>query len=476
MPHRRLRLHVTDAPQAKELRLGFARIRRELEVPDAFPADVEAAAAHSARNPVLPDEDLTGIPMLTIDPPGSMDLDQAMHLARHGDGYRVLYAIADLPAFVAAGDPVDLEAHRRVATLYSPDLRTPLHPTVLGEGAASLLPGEVRPALVWQLDLDATGDVLDASVRRVRVRSVDRLDYAEVQRRVDSGTADERLQLLAEVGPLREALERARGGVRLAVAEQEVEPTRDGWRLVFRTTLPVERWNEQISLMTGMAAARIMLDAGVGVLRTLPPAPDSAVQRLHRVARALDIPWPHGMSHAELLAGLDRGQPSHQALLQEATALLRGAGYAAFDGTPPAQPGHAAVAAPYAHVTAPLRRLVDRFAEEVCVSACADQTIPDWVRSALPVLPEEMAASDRRAGDLERECLNLVEAVLLRDSVGKTFDAVVVDANHDGGGTVQLREPAVRGRCEGRLPLGELVSVRLEVADVDQRLVRFTLA
>ena len=40
-------------------------------------------------------------------------------------------------------------------TLYAPDRRTPLHPPVLSEGAASLLPDEVRPALLWTLRLDA---------------------------------------------------------------------------------------------------------------------------------------------------------------------------------------------------------------------------------------------------------------------------------------------------------------------------------
>ena len=477
MPHRRLRLHVTDKAQERDLRAGFAKVREQLEVPATFPPDVEVAATESAQHPRLPDEDLTDVPFLTIDPPGSMDLDQAMHLSRRDDGYRVLYAIADLPAFVSAGDAVDVECHRRVATLYSPDERTPLHPTVLGEGAASLLPGQVRPALVWRLDLDASGELVGSSVRRARVRSVDRLDYAEVQRRVDAGQADERLQLLAEVGPKRLDLEGARGGVRLALPEQEVESTPDGFRLAFRKPLPVEGWNEQISLLTGMAAARLMLDAKVGVVRTLPPAPDFAVQRLHRVAKALKVEWDKGESYAAFLSGLDADQPAHQALLQEATVLLRGAGYAAFDGEPPAQPEHAALAAPYAHVTAPLRRLVDRYAEEVCVAVSAGQPVPDWVRAALPALPDEMAAADTRASDLERECVDLVEAVLLRGVVGRTFQAVVVETDKSGeSGTVLVDRPAVRAKCDGRLPLGELVTVSLTEADPSTRRVRFALA
>jgi len=123
-----------------------------------------------------------------------------------------------------------------------------------------------------------------------------------------------------------------------------------------------------------------------------------------------------------------------------------------------------------------LRRLVDRYVGEVCVSVCAGVDVPDWVRAALPVLPARMAESDRRAGELERECVSLMEAAVLEDSVGHTFEAAVIDVGKNGGGTVQLAEPAVRASCDGDLPLGESVRVRLLKADVATRSVRFALA
>jgi membrane protein implicated in regulation of membrane protease activity len=69
-----------------------------------------------------------------------------------------------------------------------------------------------------------------------------------------------------------------------------------------------------------------------------------------------------------------------------------------------------------------------------------------------------------------------MEAAVLQDSVGQVFEAAVVDVSDKGGGTVQLRDPAVRAPCDGQLPLGEVVRVRLAEADVDRRSVRFTLA
>ena len=484
MPRRHLSLRVHDDPAGAELRAGFARIRRELDLPADFPAEVLAEAEDAAASPDLPTYDVTDLPFLTIDPPGSTDLDQAMHLERRGTGYRVRYAIADVGAFVHPGGAVDAEAHRRGETMYSPDTRTPLHPPVMSEGAASLLGDQTRPALLWILDLDAEGEQTAVEVRRAMVRSRDRLDYAGVQQLVDSGRADERLMLLAEVGKLRMALEVERGGVSLPIPEQEIASTESdgdghGFQLEYRVTLPVESWNEQISLMTGMAAADLMLHGEIGILRTLPRAPDGALERLRRAARGLGVDWPRSTSYAEVVHTLDPANPRHAALLDEATSLLRGAGYTDFDGAVPAQATHAAVAAEYAHTTAPLRRLVDRYVGEVCLALCAGTAVPDWARSALPRLPEEMAEADRRAHELERECVALMEASVLHGREGEEFDAVVLDEDEKGrgngstGGTVQLLDPAVRAACDGDLQLGEQIRVRLVEADPVRRSVRF---
>jgi VacB/RNase II family 3'-5' exoribonuclease len=447
-------------------------LRAELGVPTSFPPEVQAEAAQAAKDPALPEQDLTDLPFLTIDPPGSVDLDQAMALSRQGEGYLVRYAIADVAAFVRPGGAVDAEAHRRGETLYSPDRRTPLHPTVLSEGAASLLQDQVRPALVWELALDAEGALTSTRVSRALVRSRRQLDYETVQRELDGGTASEDLRLLETVGRLRQDQARARGAVDLPTPEQVVDA--DG-RLTYRAPLPAEQWNAQISLLTGMAAARLMLDGGVGLLRTLPVPPQDAVDSLRRSAMALGVPWPEGTPYGDVLSALDPTVPRNAALLSLATRLLRGAGYTAFDGSPPALTTHSAVAAPYAHCTAPLRRLADRYAGEVCLALCAGTEVPAWARAALPALPAEMAEADRRAHELDRAVVDLAEACVLQHRVGQSFAAVVVEANSHGG-TVQLTDPAVRARVEGaQPPLGRPVEVVLVEADVARRRVAFRL-
>jgi exoribonuclease R len=456
------------------LRAAFEQIRTDLDAPGDFAPEVLAEAVTAATSTPLPDLDLTDIPFVTVDPEGSRDLDQAMSLERTADGYRVHYAIADLGAFVRPGGPLDVEAHARGVTIYCPDTRVPLTPPVLSEDAASLLADADRAAVVWTMELDAEGEGRAVEVCRARVRSRAQLTFEQAQRVIDDGT-DAQLGLLREVGRLRQARERARGGMSITLPEQDVVATNGTFELEFRASLPVEDWNAHLSLLTGSAAASLMVEGGVGILRTMPDPEPETVDALRRTASGLGVAWAPDASYAELVATLDSAVPAHAAFMSSATVLMRGAGYTAFDGEVPEIATHAAVGGPYTHVTAPLRRLVDRYATAVCLALCAGEPVPAWVRDALPALPKEMAAADRRAGEVDRACIDVVEAAVLGDRIGETFEGVVIDVRKDNGGTVQLVEPAVLART-GPGPtvrLGERIDVRLVDADVATRTVRF---
>ncbi len=449
-----------------------------MKIPVGYPDEVLADAKRAIAAVELPDADETAIEFLTIDPPESKDLDQALHIERRGSGYRVRYAIADVAAFVAPGSPLDEEAHRRGVTLYAPDGNTRLYPPELSEGAASLLPGELRPALVWTMDVDETGEGTDVHVRKARVRSRKKLDYGGVQHALDDGSADEVLRLLREVGILRQQREARRGGVSLQLPEQEVMTAPDGYELSYRAPFPVEGWNAQISLMTGMAAAELMLEGEVGILRTVPAADPARLERFRHTAKALGVLWPKDTPYPAFVRTLDANVPRQAALLAAAAGVMRGSGYTAFDRHAPSHAEHAALASTYAHTTAPLRRLVDRYVGETCIALSEGRKVPGWVATELPELPDVMELADRRASQYEAGIVSAVEAALLEGSVGKTFEAVVIEVDRDGAaGSVELRDPAVTARCDGPgLPLGETVTVRCTLADVLKRQVRFALA
>jgi exoribonuclease R len=242
----------------------------------------------------------------------------------------------------------------------------------------------------------------------------------------------------------------------------------------------VEGWNAQISLLTGMAAAQLMLYAEVGLVRTLPPADPRGIARLRRTAQALGIDWPQPMDYPDFIRTLHPATPAHAAMLDACASLLRGAGYVAFDGAVPEQPLHSAVSAAYAHATAPLRRLGDRYVSEICLALCADQPVPRWVMDVLHDVPPDLTTAQRRSSSVERAVLNVVEAAILSERVGDSFSGVVVDVDDKDPlrGVVVLSDLAVQSAVRGEkpLPLGHSVTVRLTEADVANRRVAFEVA
>lgn len=451
-------------------------IRREEDLPVVFAPEALDAAQQAA--PTGEYADLLDIPFVTLDPPGSMDLDQAMAFeALEGGAIRVRYAIADVPAFVAPGSPLDEAARTRGTTVYCPDRRVPLHPVSLSEGRASLLPDEERVAVVFEVDVDAAGAVLRADVRRARIRSRQRFDYATVQAGFDTGAPPEPIELLEDFGRVRIDRGIERGAITLRIPDQEAVLAGGRWELKTRGELAVERWNAEVSLLTGMVAAEMMMDAGVGILRTLPAAPPENVAQLRGKARALGIDWSRDDTASEILAGLDPSHPNSLALFEEASRLLRGAGYLGFvDGVPEGDIAHAGVAAHYAHVTAPLRRLVDRFSLTVCLAVAAGSAVPEWALAGLLDVPGIMSETTNRASRVENRCIDAVEAWVLADRIGEVFDAVVVSANRTGA-EVWIEAPPVMASVDGiTAEPGSVVRVEVVAADPFRGEMRLEMA
>lgn len=474
MSPRRSRIAASAAQS--ELAVALAALRTSLGLPPDFPSDVlaEADAAASATPP--PAADHRDIPFITIDPAGSMDLDQALHITRRPGGLLVHYAIADVPGFVRAGGAVDREARERGQTLYAADGRVPLHPPVLSEDRVSLLPGVDRTAYVWSFELDEAGAIGRTGLQRAHVRSRERLSYDEAQARIDAEKGDA-LELLREVGLARIEQERARGGASLNSPEEEIVRSDGGYALKRRHLLPVEAWNAQLSLMTGMAAAAIMLEAHIGILRTMPKPTAQRIAAFRTQTEALGRPWPESVTYGEYLRGLDRDDPAALAVIQAAGGLFRGAGYEAMDGALPADPEQSALAAPYAHVTAPLRRLVDRWGLVVCEALIAGREVPAWARETLHELPALMGASSQRASRLDAASVALVEAAVLSGRVGDRFTVTVLELRGENA-VIQLAEPAVTATCPATpgARAGATLDVVLEHADIRAGEVRFRVA
>jgi exoribonuclease R len=441
---------------------GIAAIREQFRVPGHFPPEVEAAAAEAARRAPDQHADRTALPFVTLDPGSSTDLDQAFAIERAGADLVLRYAIADVAWFVADGDPVDAEAWRRGETIYLPDARASLYPAVLCEHAASLLPDGPRPAIILTVRVDPQGEARLDGAERALIRSRAKLGY-ETAREEDLPAG------FAELARRIEAAEDRRGAARVDPPEQEV--TRDpGGRLTLqmRPGSWAETRNAALSLAANLAVAKAMLDAGTGLFRVMAAPNAGAETRLRATARAFHLDWPQAMPLEQFQRRLDPRDPRGGAFMLAIRRAGRGASYAAY--TPGVLPWHAAVAATYAHATAPLRRLADRYVLRAVLAIAGGQPVPDAVTQAFARLPGVMDAADQRVGQIDRAVIDIAEVALLQPLVGQVFPAVVTDLRETGAARIQLSDlPVVANvRAHGALP-GASLRVRLDAADPVQR-------
>ena len=444
---------------------GLADIRTQFQVPPAFPPAVAAAAVHAAAQPITDHADWTDKPFVTLDPAPSTDLDQAFAIERAGADLMLYYAIADVGWFVGANDPLDVEAWQRGETIYLPDGKASLYPTRLCEDAASLLPNVDRPAVVFAVRIDSDGkSVLDGATRAL-IRSRAKLAYETV-------TADELPEGFDELSRRISLAEDARGAARVDAPEQEVtiDPA-GGFTLAFRPQLQSEVDNAAFSLAANLAIADALLAHKTGLFRVMPEPDERSIRRLRHSAKALGLVWPKNETLEQFARSLDRTNPKHAAFQAAVRRAGPRASYAPYQ--PGVVPWHEAMGATYAHATAPLRRLADRYVIEATVRIANGQPVPDDLSAAFQKLPAVMARAEDKSGQIDRAVLDLAEAVMLEGREGTQFNAVVTDID-ERGARIQLCDPAVIARVDGSgLTPGDDITVKLAGVDVAHRQVRF---
>lgn len=428
--------------------------------------------------------DRTGLEFVTIDGEHSKDLDQAVHVAREGDGYLVAYAIADASFYVRHGSALFTEAMRRGASYYFPGFSVPMLPRELSEGLISLNPDGVRRAIVFWHRLDSTGELVDTRLERARVRSRGKLSFSAVQRLIDDpensplkGQAFEgSLRLLREVGRARMNLASRRGLVRYRREEVEVKLDGEGLSFAVMEVVrdEVELWNEQISLMCNAEGGRLLREH-----------PNPAVQPIYRVQGGPDPERLKGL--AELTArvvavnGLPSGpwlwQPDTQPLADYlralpttpansredrlARALTRQAVMVNLRSEYSTEPGpHVGVGAePYARFSAPMREMVGVFLHKEAVELLTGVHPP---AEEDELLRAEVVKVANRARETQRKVQDLSNLVVL-DRLFQPELAKPVAARTVFCGTVMGLT-------------GSKVHVRLDSPPLDVKLQMFDLA
>ncbi len=440
---------------------GFRAIRAAAGVPEGDVANVSLNVNVAA----VGRRDATDIAFVTLDPLASTDLDQAYAVKREGENIILFYAIADIGAFVARGSDVEKQAWLRGVTVYCPDGSVPLYPRELSSQRASLLPDGPRPAILLTVQVDVQGQARLLQVERATVKSRAKLAYETT---TDADLPADVLELASRIY----RAETARGAFRVDRPDQQVvidSAAPGGLRLCFATKRNSEDRNAALSLAANLAVASYFLEKGLGLFRVMDDPDAVQMGRLRSAAKAVGIDWPSDQGLSALVKQLRMDRPQH---LQLSLLIRRVGGAARYMQFPDPlakeqrKPWHSAIAASYAHATAPMRRLADRYVLELLVALFAnDQKAVNELTPLLAQLPAVMQTAERRAAKVEHDSIDLIETAMLHPLLGTVLDATITELGKDNW-QVQIDEPAVIRRVLvfGQAQLGDKVKVRVVLA------------
>jgi ribonuclease R len=410
-----------------------------------LPFEFSRAAKEQARR--LPDkvrkmdwkgrEDITTLPLVTIDGETARDFDDAVFCERVGRGYRLLVAIADVSHYVAVGSALDSESYDRGNSVYFPRRVIPMLPEKISNGLCSLNPQVERLCMVCDMSLSQTGVIKQYRFYPAVMFSKARLTYNQVaaalydQDQAALETVGELLPHLQNLDKLFRVLLKARA--KRGAIDFETQET----RMIFDDNGKIEKIIPESRNDAHRLIEECMLAANVCASEFLQAHEQPALYRVHegptpeKLAKlreflgefGLQLPGgdePKAADYAKLLEAL-KGRPDLQ-LLQ--TVMLRSLRQAVYS---PDNLGHFGLAyEAYTHFTSPIRRYPDLLVHRAIKAVLTGQQYKpaqdagDW--SAIGV---HCSMTERRADEADRDVENWLKCFYMRDRIGEEFDGSV---------------------------------------------------
>lgn len=476
-----------------------------------FPKAVLAEADAAAEQAFVDDpgrHDLTDQRVITIDPEGAKDHDDAIAVVAEGDAVRLWVHIADVARYVPFGGPIDREAARRGCSVYVPGTVDPMLPERLSNDICSLRPGADRKVVTVEMLVDSTGEVTETRFARATIHSRRRLTYPQVDGLFAGGTLDD-VALEADLDVLRTLAARLRTR-RMARGALGIETAEPSFRFEGERLLGVEMEGqteahglvEECMIAANEAVARYMIARGRPTIFRRHEDPQSAsIELLYERLAVLGVAVPElpegpltPTQCAEASVRASAAVAAHTARHGGGRALpvlvlraLRQAHYSA------ESVGHSGLASSaYLHFTSPIRRYPDLAAHRALLDALGLGP-PAADAAELALEAERSSLAERDATALERRadrvCLAYLLVDVLRGDPDQTFEGEVTGIGESGAFVAYGPELAFDGylaarRIEGdwwrpdpldvmlvgddtgrRIAIGDRISVR--VVDVE---------
>jgi ribonuclease R len=435
--------------------------------PAAATEEAEAYGDEVTSDALVGREDLTGVPLPTIDPEDARDHDDAVWVERADDGtYTAWIAIADVSHYVRPETAIDAAARERGTSIYLPDRAIPMLPRALSSNLCSLLPDKLRLCLCAIVRLDPGGNILDTRLVRGFMRSKAKLNYGGVARALGftqkppkQKAAEELVDALRVADTLSQILRTKRlrrGALDFALPEPKVV-------LDPKTGAPigVERRAEdpgvrrayqlieELMLLGNEVVAKFLVDRGIAtIFRVHAPPDEEKLERFATLCEEVGLTFESAdAADPKRLSAFLRKVSKHPRAEVLNMLLLRAMKQASYDV---ANIGHFGLASPaYLHFTSPIRRypdlVVHRIVKQVLADADAhhepmEQTDED--ETALKESAQIASDRERKAMEVEREVVDLYRALYMRAFIGETYEGTVTGLVGSGA-FVSLDSPFV---------------------------------
>ncbi|KAG9848587.1 ribonuclease R, partial [Aureobasidium melanogenum] len=319
--------------------------------------------------------DLRDLLICSIDPPGCVDIDDALHARTLSNGnIEVGVHIADVSNFVKPNNAMDQEASLRGTTVYLVDKRIDMLPMLLGTDLCSLKPYVERFAfsVIWELTPDA--DIVRADYTKSVIKSREAFAYEQAQIRVDDQSQqDDLTKGIRMLMMLSKKLKKKRmdaGALNLASPEVRVQTeseTADPADVQTKQHLDTMSLIEEFMLLANTSVAARIYEAypQTALLRRHAAPPKTNFEELSnqlRVKRGMELRTDSSKALADSLdTCVDPSEPFFNTLVRiMATRCMMSAEY--FCSGTQAYPEfrHYGLASEiYTHFTSPIRRYAD---------------------------------------------------------------------------------------------------------------------
>ncbi len=415
---------------------------------DAAVAEAEAYGAEVPEAMLEGREDLTALPLPTIDPKDARDHDDAVWVERRDDGgYRVVVAIADVSSYVRPRTALDQEALGRGCSIYLPDRAIPMLPRALSSNLCSLLPGVVRLCLAVDAEVDVHGEVTRFRLVRGFMKSQAKLSYESVARALgfieseplDPGAAalEPGLRVAYELSLILRARRLKRGALDFDLPEPKVTLGEGGMPVDVsrRSQDPGVKKAysliEELMLLANEIVARWLVERKVpSVFRVHLPPDEAKLEKLSAMCALLGVEFD--VAHTKepkALAALLKEFAKHPLAGVLNSLLLRSMKQATYEVQ---NLGHFGLASDaYLHFTSPIRRYPD---------VCVHRTVHALLLGQRPSRDvEELSAAallssqnERKAMEVERDTVDLHRAFLMKERIGERYAGIVTGAVGSG--------------------------------------------